>query len=289
MQRNWIGRSTGAEVRFRDRRRGDIEVFTTRPDTLFGATYMVLAPEHELVDDAGRRRVARGHRRRGGPTARPPRPRPSRPTARDRGEVRSGAPGEQGQDRRLHSALRHQSCQRQRGPGLHRRLRADRLRHRRDHGGARRTTSATGTSPREFGLPIVEVIRRRRHFAGARTPATATLVNSGYLDGLSVASAKEAITARLEADGRGRAPHRVQAAGLAVRPAAVLGRAVPDRLRRRRPRASAARSRRCRWSCPTSPTTRRCTSTPTTPTASRRRRWARPPTGCTSSWTWATA
>ncbi|MCT2338292.1 leucine--tRNA ligase [Corynebacterium sp. p3-SID1056] len=50
MQRNWIGRSRGADVNFASPA-GDLTVFTTRPDTLFGATYMVLAPEHELVDE----------------------------------------------------------------------------------------------------------------------------------------------------------------------------------------------------------------------------------------------
>ena len=62
MQRNWIGRSTGANVRFAvepvaasavtgaSAGIGDLEVFTTRPDTLFGATFMVIAPEHPLVD-----------------------------------------------------------------------------------------------------------------------------------------------------------------------------------------------------------------------------------------------
>ena len=49
MQRNWIGRSDGARVSFATSA-GDIEVFTTRPDTLFGATFMVLSPEHPLVD-----------------------------------------------------------------------------------------------------------------------------------------------------------------------------------------------------------------------------------------------
>src|SRR5262245_35225524 len=55
MQRNWIGRSEGAEIDFAIRARSvsegsSIRVFTTRPDTLFGATYMVLSPEHPLVD-----------------------------------------------------------------------------------------------------------------------------------------------------------------------------------------------------------------------------------------------
>lgn len=51
MQRNWIGKSEGAEVDFRVANHQDvIRVFTTRPDTLFGATYMVLSPEHALVE-----------------------------------------------------------------------------------------------------------------------------------------------------------------------------------------------------------------------------------------------
>ena len=48
-QKNWIGRSTGAEVTFKATTGEDIVVFTTRPDTLFGATYMVLSPEHAFI------------------------------------------------------------------------------------------------------------------------------------------------------------------------------------------------------------------------------------------------
>ena len=78
-QRNWIGRSEGAEILFRiEEWDEDVPVFTTRPDTLYGATFFVLAPEHELVaridsDEVARLRAPRGRRRR--PTSVPRRPR----------------------------------------------------------------------------------------------------------------------------------------------------------------------------------------------------------------------
>ena len=79
-QTNWIGRSEGAEIVFTtapdDHQSGgdELRVFTTRPDTLFGATFMVLAPEHPLVDEAHVRPLS----------ARPSRPTWRRPAARPR-------------------------------------------------------------------------------------------------------------------------------------------------------------------------------------------------------------
>ena len=50
LQRNWIGKSEGAEIDFKIDKQHQVRVFTTRPDTLYGGTYLVLAPEHSLVD-----------------------------------------------------------------------------------------------------------------------------------------------------------------------------------------------------------------------------------------------
>ena len=126
MQRNWIGRSEGATVHFQSTA-GPISVFTTRPDTLFGATFMVLAPEHPLVEaltTPDRRQVVTQYRQQAASKKDIER--------QDDTREKTGVA-----DRRV----RHQPGRRRVDPDLDRRLCADGLRHRRHHGGAvRRST-----------------------------------------------------------------------------------------------------------------------------------------------------
>ena len=127
MQREWIGRSRGRATcasRSRIAPAREIEVFTTRPDTLFGATYMVLAPEHPLVAEitTPAQRARRRRLRRAGRAARASAR--ASPSADDKTGVVTGAFAREPGERRAH-------------PDLDRRLRARELRHRRDHGRAR--------------------------------------------------------------------------------------------------------------------------------------------------------
>ena len=124
MQRNWIGRSEGAEVIFRCEELGiDYPVFTTRPDTLFGATFFVLAPEHpdieRLAAGTGNEEAVREYVNRA-----------LNESAEERGDAdkpKTGVPL---------GPHRDEPRQRRADPDVRRRLRADGVRHRRGHGGA---------------------------------------------------------------------------------------------------------------------------------------------------------
>ena len=220
MQRNWIGRSKGARVMFRvDGSGEELPVFTTRPDTLFGATFFVLAPEHPLVAAARCRLRARG----GGARLRAP----------QRCALGGRARGE-GEGRRLHGALRGQSRQRRGDPDLGRRLRPDGLRDGRDHGRAR----ARRARPRLRGAlrhrdPAGRASRRwrRARDGGAFSAHTENevLVNSGEFDGLPSPEAKER-DRRLARRARSRGgDDRLPPARLAALAPALLGLPDPDR------------------------------------------------------------
>ncbi len=158
IQRNWIGRSHGARVDFPSPA-GPITVFTTRPDTLFGATFMVLAPEHPLVAD-----LTTSEHDAGGGRVPPP----------GGGAQGRRPPGrEPAEDRRVHRSLRHQPGHRPGHPDLDRRLRADGLRHRGDHGRAVRRPARLRVRPHvragHPGHPAAagRVVRRAPHRAHA--------------------------------------------------------------------------------------------------------------------------
>ena len=250
MQRNWIGRSEGAEVVFRCEELDlDFPVFTTRPDTLFGATFFVLAPEHPEVERlaAGTEHERRGPRlrQRGGPRL-------------DRGPRRRGAP----EDRRPARPHRHQPGQRRADPDVRRRLRADGVRHRRDHGGpgprrarlrlrarpstcrsARWSSPPTGRSPGRRGAFV-------EHSATASawsTPASSTALTREAIE-------RDHRLARGGGQGRGR--RQLPPARLAALPPALLGLPDPDRPLRRSAASSPSPTTSCRSRCPTSRTTR---------------------------------
>jgi leucyl-tRNA synthetase len=202
MQRNWIGRSHGAMVKFAVAE-GDIEVFTTRPDTLFGATYMVLAPEHPLVDEIA--------------------------SAEWQSDVDSRWTGGAATPAEAVAAYR-------RAASLKSDL--DRQENKEKTGvfiGAYATNPVSNTKvpvfiadyvlmgygtgaimavpgqdqrdwdfAEAFGLPIIRTVAPSAGFDGKAYTGEGPAVNSGFLDGMAIDEAKKTIIAWLEEHGRGR-------------------------------------------------------------------------------------
>ena len=196
-QRNWIGRSTGAEVIFKATTGEDIKVFTTRPDTLFGATYMVLSPEHALVKgwlESGKLKntdeVVSYQK-----------------AAASKSDLERTELNKEKTGVRLEGVEGINPVNEKKIPIFIS-----------DYVLASYGTGAIMAVPahdsrdwefaKKFGLPIIEVVQGKEpadlETAAFTDVATGTLVNSGFLDGLSVKDAQAKMIAWLEETGKGR-------------------------------------------------------------------------------------
>jgi leucyl-tRNA synthetase len=204
IQRNWIGRSEGALIRFPSPA-GEIEVFTTRPDTVFGATFMVLAPEHPMVEALAAREW---------PAGTPP-----------RWTGGAASPAEVIATYRL-AASQRSELDRQ----------AEAIPKTGVFTGSYATNPVNGASipvfvadyvlmgygtgavmavpgqdgrdwafAEEHGLPIVRTVAPPEGFDGREYLGEGPAINSGFLDGLPVEAAKRRIVEWLEEHGAGRA------------------------------------------------------------------------------------
>ena len=196
-QKNWIGRSHGAEVNFGTTAGDTLTVYTTRCDTLFGATYMVVSPEHAMVKqwlDNGTIRNAEAVKAYQAEAA--------RKSDFERSELNKEKTGVQ-----LEGVMGINPVNDKEIPIFIS-----------DYVLATYGTGAIMAVPahdtrdwefaKKFGLPIIEVVKGNTPSnldeAAFTDVATGTLVNSGFLDGLSVTDAKKKMIEWLEANGKGQ-------------------------------------------------------------------------------------
>ena len=190
LQRNWIGRSEGADVHFNIVGSKEvITVFTTRPDTLFGATYMVLAPEHPFVDvltTTGQERAVKEYQDKA-----------SRKSDLERGELNKEKTGvftgsnavNPVNDEEIPIWIADYVLM--------------------DYG-----TGAIMAVPgqdqrdwdfaKEFDLPIIRTVEPPGDFDGEAYLGEGPAINSEFLDGLNITDAKKKIIAWLEKEGKGQ-------------------------------------------------------------------------------------
>ena len=196
-QKNWIGRSHGAEVNFGTTAGDSLTVYTTRCDTLFGATYMVVSPEHAMVKqwlDNGTIRNAEAVKAYQAEAA--------RKSDFERSELNKEKTGV-----KLEGVMGINPVNDKEIPIFIS-----------DYVLATYGTGAIMAVPahdtrdwefaKKFGLPIIEVVKGNTPSnldeAAFTDVATGTLVNSGFLDGLSVADAKKKMVEWLESSGKGK-------------------------------------------------------------------------------------
>ena len=273
-QRNWIGRSEGAELDFRiEEWDEDVTVFTTRPDTLFGATFFVLAPEHELVPRIESEEVQAYVRH----------------ASAKKTEERAAAVEKTGVVTGLH-AVNPVNGERipvyvadyvltDYGTGA---IMAVPAHDQRDYDFAQ-----------TFGLPVRQVIRPAE--GEAELPHVShseddVLVNSGDFDGMPAPEGGRAIVERLARGGAGPVRDQLPAARLGLLTPALLGLPDSGRLLRDRRDRAGSRTTSCRSCSPMSRTTSRRASrrshrrrtgcgrrvrAAAAKRAARRRRWTR--------------
>ncbi len=197
MQRNWIGRSRGAQVSF-----SGIEVFTTRPDTLFGASYVVLAPEHDLVGGlvAAEWPADVASSWTGGAAT------PAEAVAAYRASIAAKSDLERQENKEKTGVFTGSYAA---NPVNGEQVPVFIADYVLTGYGTGAIMAVPGHDQRDwefatkYELPVREVISGGDVTEAAYTGEGA-LVNSGYLDGLPIDEAKATVIARLEADGKGR-------------------------------------------------------------------------------------
>ncbi|WP_327149116.1 leucine--tRNA ligase [Nocardia sp. NBC_01329] len=201
MQRNWIGRSRGARVEFATAA-GDVEVFTTRPDTLFGATYMVLAPEHEMVDrvTAAAWPAGTDPRWTGSGSS------PAEAVAAYRKSIAAKSDLERQENKEKTGVFLGAHAT---NPVNGARIPIFIADYVLSGYGTGAIMAVPGQDQRDwdfataFGLPIIRTVEPPADFDGEAYTGDGPAINSDYLDGLTIADAKATVIARLETDGHG--------------------------------------------------------------------------------------
>jgi len=201
MQRNWIGRSRGARVSFATPT-GPVDVFTTRPDTLFGATYMVLAPEHPKVDELTAAAWPEGTDERwtGGAAD------PASAIAAYRKAIAAKSDLERQENKEKTGVFTGSFAT---NPVDGRQVPvfiADYVLIGYGTGAIMAVPAHDGRDyefAKTFGLPLIEVVGSDQGIADEAYSGPGPIINSQYLNGLSVDEAKATIIERLEAEGTG--------------------------------------------------------------------------------------